>query len=100
VSSNRQETAVVIVIVLYAVAGEEVAGQSETKMHYASDITRSTPVGGIFSQQQKDIYEIVLKANTESISAARPLLSNLELHLKACRIIASGLKEIGLIGIF
>ena len=69
---------------------------AETKLHYASDITRTTPVGGKFSQQQKDIYEIVLKANTESISAAGPDLSNLELHLRACRIIVSGLKELGL----
>ena len=45
---------------------------AETKLHYASDITRTTPVGGKFSQLQKDIYEIVLKANTESIASARP----------------------------
>jgi Xaa-Pro aminopeptidase len=69
---------------------------AETKLHYASDITRTTPVGGKFSQQQKEIYEIVLKTNKESIDAAAPGLSNLELHLRACRIIASGLKELGL----
>ena len=34
---------------------------AETNLHYASDITRTTPVGGKFSQLQKDIYEIVLK---------------------------------------
>jgi Xaa-Pro aminopeptidase len=69
---------------------------AETKLHYASDITRSTPVGGKFSQLQKDIYEIVLRANTESIASAGPGLSNLELHLRACKIIAAGLKNIGL----
>jgi Xaa-Pro aminopeptidase len=69
---------------------------AETKLHYASDITRTTPVGGRFSQVQKDIYEIVLRANTESIASAGPGLSNLELHMKACKIIASGLKEIGI----
>jgi Xaa-Pro aminopeptidase len=69
---------------------------AETNLHYASDITRTTPVGGKFSQAQKDIYEIVLRANTESINASRPGISNLDLHLQACKIIASGLKELGL----
>jgi Xaa-Pro aminopeptidase len=69
---------------------------AETKLRYASDITRTTPVGGKFSQLQKDIYEIVLKANTESIASAGPGLSNLELHLRACRIIASGMKDLGI----
>lgn len=69
---------------------------AESKMHYASDITRTTPVGGRFSRKQKEIYEIVLQANTESIKAAGPGLSNLELHLRACRIIASGLKDLGI----
>jgi Xaa-Pro aminopeptidase len=70
---------------------------AETNLHYASDITRTTPVGGKFSQQQKDIYEIVLKANIESIKATRPGISNRDLHFMGCRIIASELKDLGLI---
>ncbi len=35
---------------------------AETNLHYASDITRTTPVGGIFSHQQKEIYEVVLES--------------------------------------
>ncbi|MCX6300656.1 MAG: aminopeptidase P family protein [Bacteroidia bacterium] len=69
---------------------------AETDLHYASDITRTIPVGGKFNSRQKEIYEIVLKANTESIKNAKPGLSNLNLHLAACRIIASGLKDLGL----
>jgi Xaa-Pro aminopeptidase len=69
---------------------------AETNMHYSSDITRTTPVGGKFSQQQKDIYEIVLKANTESIKATRPGLSNRDLHFMACKIIATQMKSLGL----
>ncbi|MCX6253425.1 MAG: aminopeptidase P family protein [Bacteroidia bacterium] len=69
---------------------------AETNLHYSSDITRTTPVGGKFSQQQKDIYEIVLKANTEAIKATRPGTSNRDLHLMACKIIASGMKDLGL----
>jgi Xaa-Pro aminopeptidase len=70
---------------------------AETNLHYASDITRTTPVGGKFSEMQKEIYEIVLKANTEAIKATRPGISNRDIHFMACRVIASGLKDLGLI---
>jgi Xaa-Pro aminopeptidase len=69
---------------------------AESLLHYAADLTRTTPVGGRFTQRQKEIYEIVLKANTESIKNAGPGISNRDLHLNACRIIASGLKDLGL----
>jgi Xaa-Pro aminopeptidase len=69
---------------------------AETNLHYSSDITRTTPVGGKFSQQQKEIYEIVLKANTEAIKETRPGISNKDIHLNACKVIASGMKELGL----
>jgi Xaa-Pro aminopeptidase len=69
---------------------------AETNMHYASDITRTTPVGGRFNDRQREIYEIVLKANTDAINAAKPGMSNRDLHLLACRVIASGMKDLGL----
>ena len=69
---------------------------AETNLHYASDITRTTPVGGKFSPKQKDIYEIVLKANTEAIKATRPGISNRDLHFMACKIITTEMKSLGL----
>ena len=69
---------------------------AETNLHYASDITRTTPVGGKFNEKQKDIYEIVLKANTDAIKAAKPGISNRDLHFMACRIIATEMKNLGL----
>jgi Xaa-Pro aminopeptidase len=69
---------------------------AETAMCYASDITRTFPVGGKFSSRQKDIYNIVLKANNETIKASIPGRSYKEVHLMAARIIAGGLKELGL----
>ncbi|MCE5348254.1 MAG: aminopeptidase P family protein [Bacteroidales bacterium] len=69
---------------------------AETSLHYASDITRTTPVGGKFSQQQKNMYEIVLQANTESIKSAHPGISNRDVHFIASKIIAAGMKELGL----
>jgi Xaa-Pro aminopeptidase len=69
---------------------------AETNMHYASDITRTTPVGGIFSDRHREIYEIVLEANMVAINSAKPGISNRDLHLVACRIIASGMKDLGM----
>lgn len=69
---------------------------AETNLHYASDITRTTPVGGKFSTLQKEIYETVLKANIEAINATRPGVSNRDVHLLACRVLAGGLKDLGL----
>jgi Xaa-Pro aminopeptidase len=68
----------------------------ESEMHYASDITRTVPVGGKFNQRQKEIYQIVLNANMEAIKASKPGVYYREVHLLAAKTIASGLKEIGL----
>jgi Xaa-Pro aminopeptidase len=69
---------------------------AESTLHYATDITRTYPVGGKFSAQQKEIYGIVLKSQIEAIQAIKPGLPFLEVHLMAARIIASGLKDMGL----
>jgi len=64
--------------------------------HYASDITRTIPVGGSFTGKQLDVYEIVRAANENGIAAVRPGRAFREVHLEACKTIASGLKELGL----
>jgi Xaa-Pro aminopeptidase len=69
---------------------------AESFLRYASDTTRTIPVGGKFSDRQRDIYEIVLKANTEAIKAAGPGKSNKDLHLLACKTITNGMKNLGL----
>jgi Xaa-Pro aminopeptidase len=69
---------------------------AESLLHYASDITRTVPVGGVFDERQKAIYSIVLKANMDTIAWVKPGRSNRENHLLAAEIIASGLKDIGL----
>ncbi len=63
---------------------------------YASDITRTFPVDHTFTSQQKDIYNIVLKANEDIIAALKPSVYYKDMHLKASQIIAEGLKAIGL----
>jgi len=68
---------------------------AESPGFYASDITRTMPVTGKFTSQQRDIYEIVLAANQAAIDAAAPGVTNRELHLLAARTITEGLKDIG-----
>jgi len=69
---------------------------SERPSHYCSDITRTVPVGGKYNQRQKDIYEIVLAANMNAIKAAKPGITNKELHMLAVTTLANGLKELGI----
>ncbi len=69
---------------------------AESWMHYASDITRTVPVGGRFNGRQKDIYEIVLEGQGAAIRAMRPGIPFKEVHLKTARTMASRLKDLGL----
>lgn len=69
---------------------------AEIKSRYASDFTRTIPVSGKFSQKQKEVYEIVLAANNHARSLTKPGSTYLSVHLAAAEVIASGLKEIGL----
>ena len=63
---------------------------------YSSDITRSVPVGGKFSERQKAIYEIVLDANMKGIAMCKEGVKFRDVHLIACLAIAEGLKKLGL----
>ncbi|MGC9374450.1 MAG: aminopeptidase P family protein [Bacteroidales bacterium] len=69
---------------------------AETTMHYASDNTRTVPVGGKFSQKQKDIYNIVLNAVDHVTSLIKPGIPYRDIHLEAARIIAEGLANLGI----
>lgn len=70
---------------------------ADTAMHYAGDITRTFPVDSKFTQKQKDIYEIVLKAEIDCIEALKPGIPYRDLHMKAARITLEGLKNLGLV---
>jgi Xaa-Pro aminopeptidase len=69
---------------------------AESVSFYASDITRTCPIGGKFSQKQREIYETVLAANMSAIEMSRPGVFYRDVHLNAARVIAEGLKSIGL----
>jgi Xaa-Pro aminopeptidase len=69
---------------------------AESEYHYASDITRTVPVGGEFSQRQREIYDIVLTANMAAIEAVKPGVPFRDIHLMAGRVIAGGLIDLGI----
>ena len=69
---------------------------AESNMHYASDFTRTIPVGGKYSDRQKEIYNIVLAANDKAHELAKPGVTYQSIHYEACRVIVRGLKELGL----
>lgn len=63
---------------------------------YAGDITRTFSVGAEMTAQQQAVYDIVQKALTDCTAALRPGITYQSVHLDAGRIIASGLKAVGL----
>jgi Xaa-Pro aminopeptidase len=69
---------------------------AESALHYAADITRTIPVGGKFTQKQREIYEVVLNAQETAIQSIRPDIKNKDIHLKAAKTIAEGMKELEL----
>ncbi len=70
---------------------------AESPLHYASDITRTFPVSGKFTSRQKEIYGIVLEAQKTAIKMIKPAVKFKDIHLKAAEVIASGLRDQGLL---
>ena len=66
-------------------------------LYYSGDITRTYPVGGRFSSEQRAVYEVVLEAQRAAIAKVKPGNSWDEPHEAAVRAITQGLKRIGLL---
>lgn len=69
---------------------------SESTLHYAGDSTRTIPVSGRFDDTQKALYQLVLDSQRSAIDALRPGVKYYDVHLLAAKVIASGLKDLGL----
>lgn len=65
--------------------------------HYISDITISWPVNGKFTQKQREIYEIVLRANRKVMETVKPGVNYRDMHLLAERVTLEGLRDLGLV---
>ncbi|EFA68981.1 aminopeptidase P N-terminal domain-containing protein [Cylindrospermopsis raciborskii] len=65
--------------------------------YYNSDITRTFPINGKFTPEQKALYEIVLEAQKQAIQEVKPGNGFDAPHKKAVQIITEGLIEVGLL---
>ena len=65
--------------------------------HYAGDITRTFPVNGKFSDVQKQVYNVVLKANIEAINSLKVGEHGKIHHETALKILTQGLIDLGIL---
>jgi Xaa-Pro aminopeptidase len=64
---------------------------------YASDITRTFPVNGRFSEAQRDVYELVLNCQQQCISMIAPGVTMEEMHKRSVEILTEGMVRLGLL---
>jgi Xaa-Pro aminopeptidase len=69
-------------------AGAEVDG-------YATDITRTTPVGNRYEGAQRDVYQVVLEVQRRAIAAVKPGASINGIHEQVLRDLTQGMVELG-----
>jgi Xaa-Pro aminopeptidase len=70
---------------------------AETAAGWAADITRTWPRSGRFSPTQRAVYEVVLAAQSAAIAAVAPNVEYRDIHLLACRVLAEGLVDLGIL---
>lgn len=68
---------------------------AENIMHYAGDMLSTFPVDKSFTTRQKEIYQVALNAHEAGIAELRPGVRFKDVHLKVCRTIAEGMKQMG-----
>jgi Xaa-Pro aminopeptidase len=91
--------------ILHYRAGDRVMNDGELVLidagceleYYASDVTRTFPVNGRFSDEQRAVYDVVLRAQKAGIEAVKPGVTLEALHEGAARSITEGLLDIGLL---
>ncbi|MCI0751665.1 MAG: aminopeptidase P family protein [Flammeovirgaceae bacterium] len=64
---------------------------------YTADITRTIPVSGKFSPEQKQVYDLVLKAQEEAMKICKPGTTFQDLTRVTKEVVNKGLKELGII---
>ena len=69
---------------------------AERMTSYCSDHTRTVPVDGKFEGRQKDVYSIVLACHDKALEIARSGVTYMSVHLEVCKVLAQGLKDLGL----
>ena len=69
---------------------------AETAMGYAGDLSSTFPVSPKFSERQRTIYELQLAAYDTAVAMLAPGVPNRDVHFAAARVIAQGMKDLGL----
>lgn len=69
---------------------------AENVNNYCSDNTRTIPVGGKFTDRQRDVYNIVYACHQKALELAKPGITYKSVHLDVCKVLAQGLKNLGL----
>ena len=64
---------------------------------YASDITRTFPINGRYSQAQREIYDLVLKAQMACVDMVRPGTTHEQLKQHSIEVLTEGMVELGLL---
>lgn len=64
---------------------------------YTADITRTLPIGGKFGKEQKQIYELVLKAQQAAMKMVKPGNDFMAPNIAAMKVLAEGLEELGIL---
>lgn len=65
--------------------------------YYSADVTRTWPVDGKFTSDQKDIYEIVLEANIKAIEECKIGNTITDPHMVALKTLVSGLRHLNIL---
>lgn len=68
---------------------------AENALHYAGDMTRTFPVGKKFTTLQREMYDVVLRAQEAAIGALKPGVLFRDVHALAAEKLMEGLKEAG-----
>jgi Xaa-Pro aminopeptidase len=64
---------------------------------YASDITRTFPINGRFTKPQREIYDLVLKAQVQCVEMVRPGTTHDQLKQHSIEVLTEGMVELGLL---
>lgn len=71
-------------------------GGAAAPSRYVSDLTRVSPVGGTFSDRQRQVVNTVVAAQEAALAMCAPGVAFREVHDEACRVLARGLTDMGL----
>src|SRR3712207_6803989 len=64
---------------------------------YTADVTRTLPVDGTFTDLQRDLYDLVFRAQQVAIDAVRPGIVFTDPHMAAMEVLAHGLADLDLL---